>query len=160
MFGQKKKNDNLLGRILLVVDGSDPSIAAVNYAVKLASQCESTISAVYVVDTATMDYLMQMRIFVEEERSEFEQDLERTGKRYLQYAQTQADKVDVELETMLRKGNFHKTILQLARQIPADIIVMGGWHRTITRKDATSRERQLIMDEAGCPVLVIKAEKQ
>jgi nucleotide-binding universal stress UspA family protein len=38
----------------------------------------------------------------------------------------------------------------------ADVIVLGGWHRTVTRKDVASVQRQLILDEADCPVIVVK----
>ncbi len=164
MFGRKSSdNDRTEGKlfqnILLVVDGSEASVAAANFAVRLAASMHAPVAAVYIVDTATMDYLMQMRIFVSDERQEYEADLERTGQRYLDYVSTIATKQDVAVEKILQRGSFHQTVLQLARARNVDVIVLGGWLRTVTRKDATSVERQLILDEADCPVLVIKAEK-
>jgi nucleotide-binding universal stress UspA family protein len=149
-------SDSLLNKMLLVVDGSEPSIAAANYAVGLASQTGGQITAVYVVDTATMEYLSQLRIFVSEERDEFEQDLERTGQRYLEYVRTIGSNHGIDVETVQLKGAFHQTILQKARDMAADVIVLGGWHRTVTRKDVASVQRQLILDEADCPVIVVK----
>lgn len=149
-------NGNLLDKMLLVVDGSEPSIAAANYAAELARQTGGRITAVYVIDTATMEYLTQMRIFVAEERQEFEQDLERTGRRYLDYVRTIGGNHGIDVETLLLRGAFHQTILQKAREMPADVIVLGGWHRTITRKDVASVQRQLILDETDCPVIVVK----
>ena len=162
-FGKASKDSpsepaDLLGRVLLVVDGSEPSIAAANFAVQLAAQAGSHVTAVYVVDTATMDYLLQMRILVKDEREEFETDLERTGTRYLEYVATIGRNHGVEVETAMRRGRFHQTILQEARTLQADAIVLGGWHRTVTRKDSTSVERQLILDQADCPVIVVKRE--
>ena len=166
MFRRKAKPEpehrppetNLLGNLLLVVDGSEPSIAAARFAVRLATQLGSRITAVYVVDTATMDYLLQTHIFVAEERDEFERDLEHTGQRYLQYVATIADSAGVLVDTELRRGSFHQTILQVARTLLVDAIVVGGWKRSITRKDAASVERQLILDEADCPVIVVREE--
>ena len=149
-------SDSLIGRMLLVVDGSEPSIAAANYAVRLAAEAGSHITAVHVVDTATMEYLMQMRIFISDERKEFEKDLERTGERYLEYVKAVGRKHGVEVETIQSKGGFHQVILDHARSRNADVIVLGGWHRTVTRKDTTSVERQLILDETDCPVIVVK----
>lgn len=149
-------SENLLTKILLVVDGSEASIAAANYAVGLGCQVGSTITAVYVVDTATMDYLGQMKIFLSEERREFEQDLQRTGDRYLEYVRTIGRKQGLDVETEQLKGAFHQTILQRARELEVDAIVVGGWHRTVTRKDVASVQRQLILDEATCPVIVVK----
>ena len=148
----------MLGEILLVVDGSEPSVAAARFGVRLAAEFDSHVVAVYVVDTATMDYLLQSHIFVAEEREEFENDLERTGHRYLEYVRTIGDNHGVEVDVMLDKGSFHRTILQKARELSVDVIVLGGWRRSITRKDAASVERQLVLDEADCPVIVVKAD--
>ena len=149
----------LLGSILLVVDGSEPSMAAARFAVQLGSQLGTLITAAYVVDTATMDYLLQTHIFVFEERAEFEQDLENTGGRYLQYVETIGKNHGITVETAMEKGSIHQTVLQMARELKVDAIVVGGWRRSITRKDATSVERQLILDQADCPVIVVKPEK-
>jgi nucleotide-binding universal stress UspA family protein len=149
---------NLLGSCLLLVDGSEPCVTAAGFAIELAKQTGSRITAVYVVDTATMDYLMQMHIFVKEEREEFETDLEHSGQRYLEYVATIGRKLGVPLETVLRKGRFHSTIIQEARTLAVDAIVVGGWRRSVTRKDVASIERQLIPDQADCPVLVVKCK--
>lgn len=148
--------DNLFNTILLVVDGAEPSIAAAHYAVDLAAQTGGTITAVYVVDTATMEYLTQMNIFVQDERNDFEKELEQTGKRYLDFVRTLGQKQGLDIDTIMESGTFHQVILQAARSLPADVIVVGGWHRTVTRKDTTSVERQLILDQADCPVIVVK----
>ncbi len=147
---------NLFEKMLLVVDGSEPSIAAANYAVQLAAQTGGKITAVYVVDTATMEYLTQMRIFIAEEREEFERDLQKTGERYLEYVSTIGRNHGVAVETVQRRGSFHQTIVQEARRMEADVIVMGGWRRSIMSKDTTSVERQLVLNETELPVLVIK----
>lgn len=149
---------NLLGSCLLVVDGSEPCITAANFAVELAKQTGSRITAVYVVDTATMDYLMQLRVFVREEREEFEVDIERTGQRYLEYVSTIGRKHGVPVNTILRKGCFHTAILKEARDLKVNAIIMGGWRRSVTRKDVTGVERRLILDLADCPVIVVKCE--
>ncbi len=149
---------NLLGKLLLVVDGSKASTAAAQYAVRLAGQTGGEIIAVYVVDTATMDYLTQMHIFIREEREEFERDMGQTGRRYLDYVQTLGRNRGVSVRTDLRKGSFHQTILRMARELEVDAVILGGWRHTITRKDSTSVERQLILDEVECPVIVVKSE--
>jgi nucleotide-binding universal stress UspA family protein len=65
----------------------------------------------------------------------------------------------VPIEPVLRRGRFHKTILKEARELGASAVVIGGWRRSVTRKDATSVERQLILDQADCPVIVVKDEE-
>jgi nucleotide-binding universal stress UspA family protein len=164
-FGKKnvqtdaEEEVNLLADLLLVVDGAQPSVAAAHFAVALAAQTGSSITAVYVVDTATMDYLLQMRIFVKEEREEFERELDGTGRRYLDFVATLAARREVALEPVLGHGRFHQTILKEARTRAVSAIVIGGWRRSIMRKDATSVERQLILDQADCPVIVVKDDE-
>jgi len=119
--------ENLLGKLLLVVDGSTASTAAGQYAIQLASQVNGQITAVYVVDTATMDYLTQMHIFVKEEREEFERDMGQTGRRYLDYVQTIGRKNGVPVHAEMRKGSFHQTILRLARELER----AAPWHDRI-----------------------------
>lgn len=155
---QTVEGTTLLQHLLLVVDGSEPSMAAARFSVQLAAQYGAAITAVYVIDTATMDYLMQMHILVTDEREEFESDLHRTGNRYLDYVKTIGNNNSVEVETVLERGSFHQQILKVARSRNVDAIVVGGWRRTVTKKDASSVERQLILDEATCPVIVVKDE--
>ena len=162
MFGFKAKpaaesQTSLFANVLLVVDGSEASVAAANLAVRMAAQQQCALTAVYVVDTATLDYLLQMRIFVAQEREGFEGDLEKTGRRYLEYVTTIGRNHAVAVETVLRRGSFHQQVLKEARERKVDAIVLGGWRRTIARKDTASVERQHILDQADCPVIVVKA---
>ena len=153
-------SDNLFAKILLVVDGSEPSIAAARYAVDLAVQSGGHVVAVYVVDTATMEYLMQMRIFVRDEREEFERDLGQTGDRYLEYVRTIGRNNGIAVETVKDKGTFHQRILTVARERGVDVIVLGGWRRSVMSKDAMSVERQLVLDESDWPVIIVKDAKK
>ncbi len=162
MFGFKTKSASdaeapLFTNVLLVVDGSEPSVAAANMAVRMAAQQGCSLTAVYVVDTATLDYLLQMRILVNQEREGFEQDLAKTGARYLEFVTTIARKHGAQVETVLRHGSIHQEILKEAHARNVDAIVLGGWKRTIARKDSASVERQHILDQADCPVIVVKA---
>ncbi len=161
MFGFKNKTSEdsqtpLFTNVLLVVDGSEASVAAANLAVRMAVQQKCALTAVYVIDTATLDYLLQMRIFVNQEREGFERDLEKTGGRYLEYVATIARNNGTTVETVLRHGSIHQEILQEARERKVDAIVLGGWKRTIASKDVASVERQHILDQADCPVIVVK----
>ncbi|MFA4945378.1 MAG: universal stress protein [Lentisphaeria bacterium] len=146
----------LLSKLLLVVDGSAESVAAAHYAVRLATEVGGTLEAVYVIDTATMDYLMQMRIFVAEERQEFERDLELTGRRYLELVQTLAKKQGLEVHLHLLRGGFQQGVLCLARAMGADAIILGGWSGSLTRKDVAGMERQLVLANAASPVIVVR----
>jgi len=69
------KNKGVIFRnILVVVDGSEASFRAAEYAVQLAKQLGCNATALAVVDTELLNRLLQSRIFVEEERAEYERD--------------------------------------------------------------------------------------
>lgn len=170
MFFSKKTNgkENLLSssskppdfvfirKALLVVDGSQPSLDAAEFAVNFARQTNCHLCAAFVVDTATLDYLQQMHIFVSEEREELEGDLKRKGKRYLAGVEELAKKYELSVDTYICQGRFHQVILKLARELEVDLIITGGWKHEIKQKDSSSIERQLVMDLAECPVIVVK----
>jgi len=165
IFGRPKPNGtppqavpSVLGPLLLVVDGSEVAIAASHLAVGLSKPLGSPLTAVYVVDTATMDYLMQLRIFVQDERDEFEAELEQNGQRCLDAVASLGCAAGITVQTVLRKGRFHSTVLHEARRLKAGIIILAGWSQSITRKDAATVERQLLLDQAECPVLVVKGD--
>ena len=147
-------------KALLVVDGSQPALDATEFAVHFARQTSCELCAAFVVDTATLDYLQQMRIFVSEERMELEQDLEQKGRRYLTAVQELGRKYDLDIKTHICQGRFHQVILKLARELEVDLIIIGGWKHEIKQKDSSSIERQLIMDLAECPVIVVKKSEK
>ena len=148
---------SFLRRLMLVVDGSQLSEEAAYFAFRLAKRLGCALEAVYSVDTATMDYLLQMHIFVSEEREEFEAAIEEKGKSYLDRVRRLAEACGVEVETRILRGRFHQTILDYGKASRADAIVLGGWGNGRGHgKDTFSVERELIMKLAECPVFVVK----
>jgi len=147
-------------KALLVVEGSQPSVQATTFAIKLARQTGCELLAVAVVDTATLDYLLQLHIFVQDEREELEQDLVHKGRRYLAGVEEEAKAAGISVRTHLCSGRWHQMILHLANDYQPDVIIIGGWKHEIKQKDTTSVERQLIMDLAECPVIVVKSKTE
>jgi nucleotide-binding universal stress UspA family protein len=147
-------------RALLVVDGSPASQDAARYAIGLAAALSCELLAIFVIDVAVMDYLMQMRIFLKEEREEFEEDLVRKGRRLLIRVEEAASQVGIDVETILCKGRFHQSILQLVAERKIDTIIISGWKDSSVQKDLSSVERQLVLDQADCPVIVVKRQAE
>lgn len=146
--------------ILLVVDGSESSDEAAKYAIRLAVQTGMEILAVYAIDTATMDYLLQMHILVSAEREDFESALELKGESYLQYTERLARKAGARIETRIVRGRFHEEIARIAVENHADMAVMGSWRRLARGKDSSAAERELLLDRIDCPLLVVKPPRK
>lgn len=146
--------------ILVIVDGSQRGMDAVDSAISLASSMRNCkLNAAFVIDTASMDLLLQMHIFVKEERQSFEAEMEVKGRHTLEYVHAEGIKNSIEIDTFLLKGRASKIILQAARELGVDLIVIGGWSDGGTRKDAASVEYQLLLEQAECQVLIVKKNK-
>jgi nucleotide-binding universal stress UspA family protein len=143
-------------KILVVVDGTESAVKAAEYAIRLARVAPAKLTAVSVVDTETLRKLMSAHILVEPEVHEFEVELRQSQGRQLEFVARLAKKAGVEIETVLGKGLLHAAVLAEQKGRGADMIVIGGFHCTVTKLDLIAHERQLILDGAACPVLVVR----
>jgi len=142
--------------ILVLVEGTAAAAKATEYAIRLAGATGAKLTAVSVVDTDTLKKLMSVRILVEQEVREFEAQLAQNQQRYLSYAAQMARQAGVPMEAVLRTGTCHSEVLAEQKARGADLIVIAEFRASLTKLDLAARERQLIMEEAPCPVLVVK----
>ncbi len=142
--------------ILVLVDGTESSLKAAECAVQLARAYKAQLSAVSVVETATLKRLLTTRIMVPAEMEEYERDLEASSRRHLTYVADLAREHGVKTQTVLLKGAVHSAVLAEQKSSGSDLIVIGAFRWTLCHRDISARERQLILDEAPCPVLVVR----
>ena len=147
---------SLISNIVTVLTGSDASILAAKYAIVLARQYHCKLSAVYVVDTATIKQLTLSKIFVQEESVAYEKSLEANGERYLSFVEELARAKGVKIEREIRKGAVYTEVLVVADKKKADLIVLGGWEKDRSSRDIVSHAHREIMFHAKCPVLLVK----
>lgn len=142
--------------ILLVVDSTEIGLKAARYAIELAKSTGAKLTAASVVDTETLRQLLTRRILVTVEMREFENELEASNRRYIDEVQRMAKAEGVAVQSIQLKGSVHNSIIAEQKKIGADLVIIGGFKSSVIQKDLIARERQLILDEASCPVLVIK----
>jgi nucleotide-binding universal stress UspA family protein len=146
----------LFSNIVVVITGSDASILAAKYAIVMAKTYRCRLSAVYVVDTATIRQLTLSKIFIQEESQEYERGLEANGERYLSFVEELARAKGVKIEREIRKGAVYTEILTAADERKADLIVLGGWEKDRSARDIISHAHREIMVSAKCSVLLAK----
>ncbi len=146
----------LFSNILVVISGSDASISAAKYAIVMAKLYRCRLSAVYVVDTATIRQLTLSIIFIQEESFEYEQSLQANGERYLTFIEELGRAKGVSVEKELRKGAVYTEILAAADERKVDLILLEGWERDRSSRDIISHAHREIMVNARCSVLVVK----
>jgi nucleotide-binding universal stress UspA family protein len=146
----------LISNIVVVVTGSDASILAAKYAIVMAKNYRCRLTAVYVVDTATIRQLTLSKIFIQEESQEYEKSLEANGERYLSFVEELARAKGVKAEREIRRGAVYTEILAVADEKKADLVVLGGWEKDRGARDIISHSHREIMVNAKCSVLLVK----
>lgn len=142
--------------VLVLVDGSESALKATECAVQVARAYKALFTAVGVVDTATLKHLLSSHIMVAAEMEQYERELEESSRKHLAYAADLAREHGLKARTVLLKGAVHSAVLAEQKAGGADLIVIGAFRWTLCHRDVGARERQLILDEAPCPVLVVR----
>lgn len=146
----------MFGSILVAINGSEASLGAFRYALAMKKQLGSKVTACYVVDTATIRQLALSRIFVPDESQEYEDSLETSGKRYLNFCLELASKKHLTIETLLRRGSVPGEVVRTAADLGVDCIVLGGNPSESQYKDAVAEANREILKHARCPVVFVK----
>jgi len=149
----------LISHIVTAVTGTDASILAAKYAIIMAKQYQCKLTAVYVVDTATIRQLTMSKIFIQEEALEFEKSLETNGSRYLTFVDELAHAKGVKVEKIMRKGAIFTEVLQVADEKKADLILLGGWEKDTKTRDIIGHSHREIMANSKCSVMLVKEPK-
>jgi len=146
----------LINSIVVAVTGTDASVLAAKYGIVLAKQYHCKLSAVYVVDTATIKQLTLSKIFIQEEGIEYEKSLENNGNRYLAFVEELAHAKGVKVDRIMRRGAVYTEILSAADEKNADLILLGGWEKDTRTKDIIGHSHREIMANAKCSVMLVK----
>ena len=147
---------SLFSNIVVVITGSDASILAAKYAIVMAKTYHCRLTAVYVVDTATIRQLTLRKVFIQEESQEYETGLQANGERYLSFVEELAHAKGVKIEKEIRKGAVYTEILAAAGEKKADLIILGGWEKDRNPRDIFSHSYREIMINSRCSVILAK----
>jgi nucleotide-binding universal stress UspA family protein len=140
-------------RIVLAYDGSPGARAALHHAVALAGAHAAVLTVV-----AVEAHLPQFPATVGEVQEEHESE-ERDCRRWLKEAVAHADEHGVRTTTMMRAGHAPQAILHVARQVGADLVVVGhsGHSRAWGRFLGSTTEK--VSRHAPCSVLIVRDDK-
>ena len=142
--------------ILLFAESSTEGMKAARDAVRLAADVGATLIIAAVIDTSVLKQLVTFRIFLEEEKAEHEMELEESCQKQLNYMSQIAAKAGVTHRTSLLRGACHSVILREQKARGADLLIMGAFRASTARRDLIAHEKQLIIDDIPCPVLLVR----
>jgi len=144
----------LFRQILIPVDGSEASLAAVHMALRLAGLCPGCrLTALYVVDQLVLHTLAR---FTAGGPGSAQSELEQEGRRHLELARHDAELAGASMEIQTRDGDPFEEIVAMANALSADLIVMGHKGRRGTAGVLIGSVTERVLDYARCPVLVTR----
>ncbi|MDD4955520.1 MAG: universal stress protein [Candidatus Omnitrophica bacterium] len=142
--------------IAVSLSGSAASLCTAKYAIYLAKQLNAKLFAVYVIDARSLRELLKTGVFLEVEASEHERDLKDQGSNTLERVKKLAEVKKVEYEGILLKGVVHEEVTNAARNLPADLLVIGELRELASCREIFYDEGERIFRESPCPVVVVK----
>ena len=140
--------------ILVPVDGSETSFAAVKQAAELAKAFGSKITVVQVLALdpyIAAEYITaaQTNDLIERARTSIQATLEE--------AKAKFNAEGLQVEARLLEGQvIHQEIINAAKETNADLIVIGSHGRTGLKKLFLGSVAQNILGDTGVPVLVVR----
>ncbi|MFQ5815596.1 MAG: universal stress protein [Candidatus Hydrothermarchaeaceae archaeon] len=138
-------------RILIPIDGSEPSEKAAEHGVKLATAVGAEIVCLYVIDISAFTGIPTEAIW-ENMRGLLEEE----GKGALSGVEEMAEKNNVKFESIVKDGIPSEDIARTAGEKDIDVIVMGTAGRSGLDKFLLGSVTEKVMRTAPCPVLVIR----
>ncbi|MFB6250446.1 MAG: universal stress protein [Halobellus sp.] len=138
-------------RILVPTDGSDASQGAIDHAIELAEQYDSTVYALYVVDTAAYSSLEMGSEIVTEA-------LQDEGNAAVEAVVEAGEVAGVEVETDIKNGVAHQSILGHAEEHDVDLIVMGTHGRTGVGRVLLGSVAEKVVRTSNVPVLTVQSD--
>jgi len=143
---------SLFHHILVPTDGSEASVEAGRVAIRLAAFHRAKITFIYVADAAVVDQMADASGKVAEE---VRHELLATGQRYVDYLARLAIEAGLDAESVMRSGVPHNEIEKVARELKADLIVMGRVGKRGLRRVLIGSVTERVIEYAPCPVLVV-----
>jgi nucleotide-binding universal stress UspA family protein len=151
---------DLIGRVLVPTDGSQPSLKAARYAAKLARMVDARVKIVHVMEVAVpgarepveLDGLNSVTIQVEDEERIKRRAMDvmnRTKKCFVD------EGVPVETEFFL-SGNVAEVIVETAGEEGFDLIVMGSRGLGGLQHLMLGSVAEAVSRRAPCPVLIVR----
>jgi len=152
------KRQKMYDRILIPVDGSSMSINAAEEGIKLAGIMGSSVSFLYIIDLSILSIPDAETGIANAEviRKGFRDQ----GETIMGRLKAGAENKGISAGTMMREGDVHEEILSAAREVKADLIVMGTHGRRGLNRLILGSVAESVARRAGCAVLLIRPEEQ
>lgn len=139
--------------ILVPTDFSEPSEGVWKHAADLAKLSGAKVVVLYVVEPVLSHYGMVGLI---PSVTELEEQHDIASQAKLTELAEQAKADGLKVETRVAKGKPWRAIVDVAKEIGAELVVMGTHGRTGIAHEALGSTAERVVQRAGCSVLVVR----
>ncbi len=140
--------------IVIATDGSENSLKAISYGIKLAKLSGATIYALHVVDTSSLSQSWTAG------RETMHEVLKKDGQKATLKVKEYAEATGVEVKEVLLEGHPSKEIIDFAEKNNIDMIVMGTLGKTGFDRFLMGSVAEKVVRNSKVPVLVVRGEEQ
>ena len=145
------KSPFTLKRILVPIDFSDCSMKALQYALPLAKEHQAAITLLYVVPPA-----YGAGEYGGIDCAQLEAGMREGGEKELAKLAVDEVRGAVATDTLVRVGSPRREIIETARSLPADLIVISTHGRTGLKHVCLGSVAEHVVQRAPCPVFVVR----
>ncbi len=145
-------SEALFKEILIPVDGSRYSLAAVRLAGRLSRIHSSRITIIHVIDTQIEEQLCRLK---KDECETIRRNMQEEAEGLVQDMKRELLELGVDAETMVLRGTPHEIILDIASKKETDLIVMGKLGRRGIKRILLGSVAERVLEFSTCPVLCV-----
>jgi nucleotide-binding universal stress UspA family protein len=145
--------EGFFNRLLIPVDGSASALKAARFGLRLAARDGAEVVAVHVIDEESVADLAR---YADRPVEEIVERMRQNGEGYLEELRAIARRHGVQVRGEVQVGIPHRTLLKLAAEVGADLIVMGTVGRKGPRRVLIGSVTERVIAHSPVPVLVVK----
>ena len=153
------ESDSLAGyrKFLVPIDFSEHSQKTVESATQLALLTGGSITLLHVFQVPNYPAAFYQGLYTEHEQVKIQVDsLKREANAQLSFVIEQITATGLEAQPLLRIGTAYDEIVNVAKEIRADLIVIGSHGRAGFERFLVGSTAERVVQYAPCPVLVVK----
>lgn len=142
-------------KILVPVDGSEPSVKALTFALELAAWQKSGVRFCHIPIRSKAHEIAEHVPFSREAAGSQWDDVQQSGRAILDAARYRAQELGVTAETSMHAGSPADAIVELAARDGVDLIVMGSHGYEGPVRAVVSSTAETVIRRASVPVIVV-----
>ena len=151
----------MVKKIVVATDGSERSEKAAKFGISLAKPCGASINVISVVDEGSPRDALDIDPYDIEDKSileEHDEGKKKINMAFVERVVEMAKSEDMRPESEVRIGNPAEEIINYAKEISADLIVLGSHGRGAVATALMGSVAANVLHKGDIPALVVPAK--